>query len=193
MFSLFATQDNTPFNPVAPCAGKIPLMDDESESDEVRTALGRLLLAGKALKPKKIKNKKTLAEFLGLLPQNVNNWRNRGVPKGMVNEVCRKIGCSADWVELGIGPIAAQKAVASPPAQEGPTKFEIVCALVRAAATTAAVPPEVIIGSFDDLEERLNAYGDKKARAKSHKVKAHTLVVLQDDEENDPEQKERPN
>ena len=43
------------------------------------------------------------AESLGLPPQNLNNWFQRGVPKSQARQVAARLAISRDWLEDGIG------------------------------------------------------------------------------------------
>jgi hypothetical protein len=100
MFNSFASADNGTFNNKLFSGVTIDAMDD----------FDRLLRAAKKLHPKKIKNQTALATFLGVLPQHITNWKKRGLPKGEITAICRTIGCSPDWVELGIGEMSTQEA-----------------------------------------------------------------------------------
>ena len=44
------------------------------------------------------------ASMMGVAPQNVNNWLDRGVPANRHREVCKKLGLSMEWLLDGNGP-----------------------------------------------------------------------------------------
>lgn len=63
----------------------------------------RLYQAAKTLKG--ITGQSDLARALNVSPQTVNNWETRGVSKKALVAAQRVIGCSAVWVETGVGPM----------------------------------------------------------------------------------------
>lgn len=88
------------------------------------SAYDRMFLAAQLLHPQeKIDGPSALARFLGESPQTITNWRRRGIPQGQITALARKLGCRADYIELGSGtmtegPASAQRfdAPVAPPA-----------------------------------------------------------------------------
>lgn len=60
-----------------------------------------------ALELKGIAGQSDLARALGESPQTVKNWESRGVSKKGLLNAQRILGCSADWLEMGLGPMVA--------------------------------------------------------------------------------------
>lgn len=68
----------------------------------------RLFLAAQLLHPEEhIDGPSALGRFLGELPQAMTNWKSRGVPKSKIGALARRIGCRAEYLEFGDGPMKA--------------------------------------------------------------------------------------
>lgn len=90
--SMFNEMSNATFNNKVFNSGKIERMNEQME---------RLYFAAKALKG--VAGQSELARALNQSPQTVKNWEARGVSKKGMLIAEREIGCSAVWVETGIG------------------------------------------------------------------------------------------
>lgn len=101
----------------------------------------RLFLAAQTLHPEAgIDGPSALARFVDESPQSMTNWRSRGLPKAKITALARKVGCRADYVELGALPMVddgkQSSAVKAPKAEEqrahyGPTVSDEEAALLR--------------------------------------------------------------
>lgn len=66
----------------------------------------RLFLAAQLLHPEEhIDGPSALGRFLGELPQAMTNWKGRGVPKSKIGALAKRIGCRAEYLEFGDGPM----------------------------------------------------------------------------------------
>lgn len=69
----------------------------------MNTQMERLYSAAKELKG--LNGQSALARALNTSPQTVHNWELRGISKQGLLLAQRVIGCSAQWVETGLGPM----------------------------------------------------------------------------------------
>lgn len=69
----------------------------------MNTQMERLYSAAKELKG--LNGQSALARALNTSPQTVHNWELRGISKQGLLLAQRIIGCSAQWVETGLGPM----------------------------------------------------------------------------------------
>lgn len=94
--TVFKGKSNAAFNNGAFMPSKISTMHETTE---------RLYLAAKDLR--KITGQSDLARALNASPQTVKNWESRGVSKQGMLDAQRLIGCSALWLETGLGTMLA--------------------------------------------------------------------------------------
>jgi len=93
--TMFNTKSNNTFNNILFNSYKIACMNAQME---------RLYRAARELK--KIEGKSELARALNSSPQTINNWEERGISKQGMLTAQNVIGCYANWLETGIGPMA---------------------------------------------------------------------------------------
>ncbi len=84
----------------------------------------RLYEAAKTLKG--ITGKSALARTINESPQTVKNWETRGVSKPGLLKAQKSIGCSAEWVETGEGPMRANEAAEEPPVNSDYVNFDLL-------------------------------------------------------------------
>lgn len=58
---------------------------------------------------KSVTNQTSLARFLGVAPQDITNWKARGIPKDKIVPIAMKIGCRSEWLLTGEGEMDGSK------------------------------------------------------------------------------------
>lgn len=92
---MFTLDVNTTCNTFCLVATKIPRMHEQMK---------RLYTAAKELRG--IETQAELARALNQSSQTVKNWEARGISKNGMLEAQRSLGCSATWLETGLGDMA---------------------------------------------------------------------------------------
>lgn len=70
------------------------------------TSYERLIEATVRLHPNEVaRQPASVARFFNISQQRLKHWEKRGLPKSEITNLARQIGCNADWLELGTGPM----------------------------------------------------------------------------------------
>lgn len=85
-----------------------------------------------------IQGQSELARALNTSPQAIHNWESRGISKQGMLLSQRVIGCSASWLDTGLGPMTHGKPTNGAPAPIGSRQVPLI-SYVQAAAWTDVV------------------------------------------------------